>query len=91
MMYRNGGPFGDADSPVIEEVTIAGVSLKISFLDATREKLDKMGIDVAALTEDAGAGLRRRWKAVDASGQVSWGRSRTEAMQKALTRARGGK
>jgi hypothetical protein len=91
MLYRNGGPFGDPGSPAVEEVAIGGVALRISFLDETREKLEKQGIDVVALTEDAGAGLRRRWKAVDAAGHASWGRSRTEALQKALSRALGSK
>ena len=90
MLYRNGGPFGDPISPVVEEMAIGGVHLRISFIDETREKLEKQGIDVLALTQDVGAGLRRRWKAVDAAGHASWGRSRTEAMQKALGRALGG-
>lgn len=87
MLYRNGGPFGDPVSPGVEEVTIGGVVLRISFLDEPREKLEEQGIDVIALTEDAGAGRRRRWKAVDAAGHAAWGRSRSEALQKALSRA----
>lgn len=75
---------------MVEEVTIGGVALRISFVDEQREKLEKQGIDVVALTEDVGAGLRRRWKAVDAAGHASWGRSRTDAIQKALGRALGG-
>ena len=91
MLYRNGGPFGDPLSPSVEEIAIGGVALRISFLDEPREKLEKQGIDVVALTEDAGSGLRRRWKVVDGAGRTSWGRSRTEAMQKALARALTGK
>ena len=87
MLFRNGGPFGDPDSADVEDVTIGGVTLRISFLDEPREKLEKQGVDVVALTQDVGAGLRRRWKAVDAAGRASWGRSRTEALQKALSRA----
>jgi hypothetical protein len=87
MLYRSGGPFGAPVSPRVEEVSIGGIALRISYLDEPREKLEKQGIDVVALTEDAGAGLRRRWKATDAAGHTSWGRSRTEAMQKALSRA----
>jgi hypothetical protein len=90
MLFQHGGPFGDPVSSNAEEVAIGGVVLKISFLDEPREKLEKQGIDVVALTEDAGAGLRRRWKAVDAAGHTAWGRSRTEALQKALSRALGG-
>jgi hypothetical protein len=91
MLYRNGGPFGDPVSPAVEDVSIGGIALQVSFVDETREKLEKQGIDVIALTEDVGAGLRRRWKAVDAAGHASWGRSRTEALQKALARAVGAK
>jgi hypothetical protein len=91
MLFRNGGPFGDPISPLVEEVTIGGVALWISFVDETREKLEAQGVDVVALTQDVGAGLRRRWKAMDAAGHASWGRSRTEAMQKALSRAFGAK
>ena len=91
MLYRNGGPFGDPVSPAVEEVAIGGVALRVSFVDEPREKLEKQGIDVIALTEDAGAGLRRRWKVVDAAGHASWGKSRTEALQKALSRALGAK
>jgi hypothetical protein len=91
MLFRNGGPFGDPVSPGVEEVAIGGIALRISFVDEPREKLEKQGIDIVALTEDAGAGLRRRWKAVDGAGRASWGRSRTEVMQKALSRALTGK
>lgn len=91
MLYRNGGPFGDPVVPAVEEVAIGGVALRVSFVDEAREKLEKQGIDVIALTEDVGAGLRRRWKAVDDAGHASWGRSRTEALQKALARAVGAK
>lgn len=87
MLFRNGGPFGDAVTPDVEEVTIGGVALRISYLDEPREKLEKQGVDVAAMTQDIGAGLRRRWKAMDAAGHASWGRSRSEALQKALSRA----
>jgi hypothetical protein len=90
MRYQNGGPFGDPMTPRVEEVAIGGVALKLSFVDETREKLEAQGVDVVALTQDVGGGLRRRWKAVDEAGHVSWGRSRTEAMQKALGRALGG-
>ena len=91
MLYRSGGPFGDPVSPIVEDVSLGGIALRISFLDAPREKLEQQGIDVIALTEDVGAGLRRRWKAMDAAGHTSWGRSRTEALQKALARAVGAK
>lgn len=91
MVFRNGGPFGDPVSADVEEVAIGGVTLRISYLDEAREKLEAQGVDVAALTQDIGAGLRRRWKAVDAAGHTSWGRSRTEAVQKALSRALTGK
>ncbi len=91
MLFQPGGPFGDPVSSAEEEVTIGGVVLRISFLDEPREKLEKQGIDVVALTEDAGLGLRRRWKAVDEAGHTAWGRSRTEALQKALARALGGR
>ena len=77
--------------PAVEEVAIGGVALRVSFVDEPREKLEKQGIDVIAMTEDVGAGLRRRWKAVDDAGHASWGRSRTEALQKALARAVGAK
>ena len=87
MIYRHGGPFGDPVSSMIEEVAIGGIPFRISFVDETRETLEKMGIDVAKLTEDVGAGLCRRWKAVDAAGHASWGKTRTEALQKALSRA----
>lgn len=89
MLFRNGGPFGDPVSQAVEEVAIGGVALRVSFVDERREELEKQGIDVIALTEDVGAGLRRRWKVVDAAGHASWGRSRTEALQKALSRAFG--
>ncbi len=91
MLYRHGGPSGDPVSPMVEDVSIGGIALRISFVDETREKLEQQGIDVIALTQDVGAGLRRRWKAVDAAGHTSWGRSRTEVMQKALLRAVGAK
>jgi len=90
MIYRHGGPFGDpVSSMIIEEVAIGGIPFRISFVDEKRETLEKMGIDVTKLTEDVGGGLRRRWKAVDAAGHTSWGRTRTEALQKALSRALG--
>jgi hypothetical protein len=91
MLYQYGGPFGDPAQPAVEEVAIGGVVLLVSFVDEPREKLEKQGIDVTALTQDVGGGLRRRWKVVDAAGHVSWGRSRTEALQKGLGRALGAK
>jgi hypothetical protein len=91
--YRYGGPFGAPSSSAAtpfaaEEVVIGDVRLQLSYQDEPAQKLRDMGVDVAALTEDVGGGLRRRWRATDSSGRSAWGRTRTEAIHRAYARAK---
>jgi len=83
--YTLGGPFGgDAEEP--DEVSYGFFSVQVSFIDETEEQLQKVLVDFEKVTEDMDGGIRRRWKATDSHGKVSYGKTRTEAVQKAVSR-----